>query len=83
MRLTKPHNHEPDLKFLSRLMIKNRILEETLNSDASLIEVYQNATAGEDRADLREFNLEFSSICRWVITKTKQFHWLACCIHNL
>ena len=82
MRLTKPHNHEPDLKLLARLMIRNKILEETLNSDAPLKEVYKNATVGEDRADLKEFNLDFNSICRLVTTNKKQLHWHASIIRS-
>ena len=67
IRLTKPHNHEADLRLLSRLTIRNKILQETLRTPFTpLKEVYKNATLGEDGADLKEFNLDFSSIARWV-----------------
>ena len=60
IRLTKPHNHEPDLRLLSRLRIRNKILQETLSSDAPLKEVFKNATLGEEGADL----VGYSSISR-------------------
>ena len=67
VRLTKPHNHEADLRLLSRLTIRNKILQETLRTPFTpLKEVYKNATLGEDGADLKELNLDFSSIARWV-----------------
>ena len=57
IRLTKPHNHEADLRLLSRLTIRNKILQETLRTPFTpLKEVYKNATHGEEDADLVEYN---------------------------
>ena len=60
IRLTKSHNHEPDTRLLSLIRLRNKILQETLNSDAPLREVFKNATLGEEGADL----LAFSSMYR-------------------
>ena len=65
IRLTKPHNHEPDLRLLSRLRMRNKILEEAVRTPFTPLRVvHQNATLGEDSAELKEFNLDYNSICR-------------------
>ena len=55
--LTKPHNHEPDMRLLSSLRIRNKILEETVRTPFTPLKVvYKNATHGEEGADLVEYN---------------------------
>ena len=53
--LSRPHNHEPDLRLLSRLRVRNKILQEAEVSDAPLAQVFKDATCGMEGAELVEY----------------------------
>ena len=52
IKITSPHNHEPDIDLLKKLKIRDTILQAAANSTDPLRQVFHDATRGVPGADL-------------------------------
>ena len=52
LKITTPHNHQPDLKLLHRLKVRKAVLDAAASSSDQLNQVFNDATRGVEGAEL-------------------------------